>query len=152
MSEHHRCRQNLQNSTAMNSFNQLLSRKNIKSKNKKPNGFTMIELMIGVAIVGTLSAVALPQLTKAQSTAKSSAARTTAINTAKTCSIALIGTDSTDGDVATADYQGDVKITDNTDITCESDAVFAFSGGEQDWKVELIDGVSQVAENVTPAT
>ena len=134
----------------MNSFKQLLSRENIKSKNKKPNGFTMIELMIGVAIVGTLSAVALPQLTKAQSTAKSSAARTTAINTAKTCSIALIGTDSTDGDVATADYTGDVKITDAKDITCGLSAAFAFTGGEQDWKVTLIDGVSQVAENVTP--
>ncbi|QNI57615.1 prepilin-type N-terminal cleavage/methylation domain protein [Synechococcus sp. BIOS-U3-1] len=133
----------------MNSFKQLLSRENIKSKNKKPNGFTMIELMIGVAIVGTLSAVALPQLTKAQSTAKSSAARTTAINTAKTCSIALIGTDSTDGDVATADYTGDVKITDAKDITCGLSAAFAFTGGEQDWKVTLIDGVSQVAENVT---
>ena len=40
----------------------------LAKKGKKVNGFTMIELMIGVAIVGTLSAVALPQLTKAQNT------------------------------------------------------------------------------------
>ncbi|KZR89950.1 type IV pilin protein [Synechococcus sp. MIT S9508] len=74
----------------MTSFNQLLSRTRIKSKNKKPNGFTMIELMIGVAIVGTLSAVALPELSKAQNRAKDTAAESLLINASKECSLELI--------------------------------------------------------------
>jgi len=88
----------------MSSFNQLISRKSIKSKSKKSNGFTMVELMIGVAIVGTLSAVALPQLTKAQDRAKDSAASSTLQNAAKQCSITLIS---------------DAPITEYTDYTAQ---------------------------------
>lgn len=112
----------------------------------------MIELMIGVAIVGTLSAVALPQLTKAQNTAKASAARTTAINTAKTCSIAIIAGTPTDGNVDDADYQGDV--TTDGDITCvasssDSTTSFAFTGGGEKWKVDLDEnGIGKNAEKV----
>ena len=128
----------------MNSFNQLLSQKNIKSKNKKQNGFTMIELMIGVAIVGTLSAVALPQLTKAQNTAKSSAARSTAINTAKDCSIAIIADDASSANVKKVDYTGDV--TTAADITCAVSTPFAFTGGDDTWTVTLdANGVGGVA-------
>ena len=65
-------------------------------KNKKQNGFTMIELMVVVAIIGVLSAVGLPALTSAQDRAKSSAAKQEAVNTAKTCTIALIGGDATE--------------------------------------------------------
>jgi prepilin-type N-terminal cleavage/methylation domain-containing protein len=123
--------------------NRLLQQLLLNKKAKKVNGFTMIELMIGVAIVGTLSAVALPQLTKAQNTAKASAARTTAINTAKTCSIAIIAGTPTDGNVDDADYTGDVRAV--ADVTCAPSTTgqgatttsFAFIGGEQTWKVDL---------------
>jgi len=107
----------------------------LAKKGKKVNGFTMIELMIGVAIVGTLSAVALPQLTKAQNTAKSSAARTTAVNTAKDCSVAIIAKTPTDADIDADDYSGDV--TTAADITCGVSTPFAFTGGGVTWKVSL---------------
>ena len=49
----------------MNTFTSKALLKKLRSK-KKANGFTLIELMVVVAIVGILSAVGLPELTKAQ--------------------------------------------------------------------------------------
>ena len=63
-------------------------------KNKKMNGFTLIELMVVVAIVGILSGVGLPQLLKAQDKAKDSVAVATVTNAAKECSLLLV----TEGD------------------------------------------------------
>ena len=67
-----------------------LLRAKSRSKNKKQNGFTLIELMVVVAIVGVLSAVGLPQLLKAQDRAKISVAQQEAVNYAKECSISIL--------------------------------------------------------------
>jgi type IV pilus assembly protein PilA len=70
----------------------------LTKKGKKANGFTLIELMVVVAIVGVLSAVGLPQLLKAQDRAKVSVARQEAVNYAKECSISLLtGAEEPDG-------------------------------------------------------
>jgi len=61
-----------------------------KSKKAVKNGFTLIELMVVVAIVGVLSAVGLPQLLAANDKAKDSAAEAEVVNAAKTCSIDLL--------------------------------------------------------------
>ena len=79
----------------MNSLNHILARKLQANEYKKKNGFTLIELMVVVAIVGVLSAVGLPELTKAQNRAKDATAQATVTNAAKECSLALIANDVT---------------------------------------------------------
>lgn len=74
----------------MTSFQRTLIQRLAKRKNKKQNGFTLIELMVVVAIVGVLTAVGLPQLSKAQDRAKVSAATQEAVNFAKDCSVSLL--------------------------------------------------------------
>ena len=73
----------------MTSFQSTLLRR-LSKKGRKQNGFTLIELMVVVAIVGVLSSVGLPQLLKAQDRAKVSVARQEAVNYAKECSISLL--------------------------------------------------------------
>ena len=101
----------------------LLSR---KANSKKQNGFTLIELMVVIAIVGVLSAVGLPQLLKAQDRAKISAAQQEAVNYAKECSISILtGATAPDGAQYTtiASAQGCAEDTDVISTSQTSPAV-----------------------------
>ena len=73
----------------MNAFTSKALLNKLQAK-KEANGFTLIELMVVVAIVGVLSAVGLPQLLAANDKAKDSAAQAEVVNAAKTCSIDII--------------------------------------------------------------
>jgi type IV pilus assembly protein PilA len=89
------------------------------AKGNKVNGFTLVELMVVIVIVGILTAVGLPELTKAQNKAKSSAAKALVVNASKNCATDLLF-----GDTAGALPSG---VTGK----CEaSDALAATAGGE----------------------
>ena len=125
----------------MTNFKKQLINRLATSQKKRKNGFTMIELMVVVAIIGVLSAVALPALTSAQDRAKSSAAKQESVNAAKTCTIALIGGDSVE--IAGADVAqvttGDIT---NDATSCADDAAYAFTGGGDTWTTTLSSGVA----------
>ena len=105
-------------------FQKSLIQRLAAKKSKKQNGFTLIELMVVVAIVGVLTAVGLPQLSKAQDKAKDAAASATLTNAAKECSLSLI----VNGDAS--DY-ADTDGTLNPNFTavdgdCEDDTTLSF--------------------------
>ena len=124
----------------MNTFTSKALLKKLRDK-KKANGFTMIELMVVVAIVGVLSAVALPALTSAQDRAEASAAKQESVNAAKTCTIALIGGDADEIDAADVAEVASGDIT-NTATACGPTAAYAFTGGDVTWTTTLSDGIA----------
>merc|ERR1712216_918000 len=98
--------------------------------------------MVVVAIVGVLSAVALPELTKAQNKAKSSAALTTAINAGKSCAVAIVVEDLASGNLE-ASTGTSFK---NSAISCATDAEFVVDEGDgatgkDRYTVTMVDGI-----------
>ena len=101
----------------------------LRNKKRKQNGFTLIELMVVVAIVGILTAVGLPELSKAQDKAKSAAAKSFVSNEAKSCSLALVT-----GDTYTLSA-APTNVTLATGNTCAANGTIEASGGGDTWSV-----------------
>ncbi|AIX18544.1 pilin [Synechococcus phage ACG-2014f] len=114
---------------------QSMLRRLAAKKGKKQNGFTLIELMVVIAIVGILSAVGLPELLKAQDRAKDSVAKQEVISAAKECSIWTLGGkvgDIPDG----ADFTA-VTVND----TCTSVTAVSESSDATEYTVDITSGV-----------
>ena len=105
----------------------------------------VVAAVVVVAVVGVLSAVGLPELTKAQDSAKDQTAVATLTNAAKECSLSLISlgdaSESTVGDADGnfADVTGD----------CEIDGTLALfsgsgNGATTEYEVKFSGGVPRV--------
>ena len=123
-----------------NKLLQTVLAKKANAKTKLQQGFTLVELMVVIVIVGILSAVALPALNGAKERAFSSTAKQQAVQYAKACSIEILGDGtSADADI-TADLDADGDVT-NLAATCAEDETYSFTGGGDTWTVTLADGI-----------
>ena len=117
---------------------QLLKSIATKSNKVAKNGFTLIEMMVVVVIIGVLSAVGAGELFKAVDASKDTASKALAVNEAKLCSTELIY----NGGVGTG-FSGATApdgIT-YTPPTCAADASFVAVGPSQTWTVDLTSGM-----------
>ncbi len=118
------------------------------AKKKAKNGFTLIELMIVVAIIGVLSAVGLPELTKAQNKAKDNAAIATLTNAAKECSLSLIlNGDATD--YITDDSAGTGWAAQGVTGTCDVEETLTVeSETETEWTITFVGSTPGTPQEV----
>ena len=112
----------------------------IAESNTKKNGFSLIELMVTVSILGILSSLVIPGFTDFLESAKSSNAKQFVVDAAKECSIALINEDSVPT-VTQVDTGSDVTLAA---YNCIEEGSVVADGGKDRWTVALDeDGIPE---------
>ena len=107
---------------------------------EKQNGFSLIELMVAVLIVGILSSIAIPNYSSSLDRAKSSNAKQFVVDAALDCSIALIY-DNTVPIVTQTDAGSDITLAA---YDCVEDGSVVAEGGKDRWTVVIDeDGIPE---------
>ena len=115
----------------------------MQTRHRRKNAFTLIEIMIVVAIIGLLAAVAIPNLVRAQKTAK----KTACINNLKTLEGAKV-------QWALESKKGDQDVPTDADLFGPDKAISRKpecpSGGTYDLKAVAEKPTCSVPEHVLP--